>query len=89
MAEVQRNRIALLLDDHEAGYLLDLLQGHVGGTLTLDYEPLGRIRQALNAASVKRLYPNRSDQYGAHGYAVLDSPSWGALPEANVSPDRA
>lgn len=89
MAEVQRNRIALLLDDHEAGYLLDLLQGHVGGTLTLDYEPLGRIRQALNAANVTRLYANVSPRYGQDGYAVLDSPSWGTLAEANVSPDKA
>lgn len=67
--------ITLTLDEEEAGYLLDLLSDHVGGSLTLDLAPLGRIRLALNDAEVERLYAFNSNQgYGTRNvtYAVLE-----------------
>lgn len=66
----------LHLDVDEAGYLVDLLNGHIGGTIAIDTEPLGRIRLALDNAEVKRLYPIRSKYYGKSGHAVLDSPGY-------------
>lgn len=56
MAEAQKKAVALILDTEEAGYLLDLLDAHVGGGLTQDEEPLGRIRAALVDSGVRRLY---------------------------------
>jgi hypothetical protein len=41
--------VSIKIDKEAAGYLVDLLSGHVGGRATLDTEPLGRIRLALNA----------------------------------------
>lgn len=57
----------LELDEEEAGYLKDLLAAHVGGTLTTDRQPLGRIRVALE--DVPRLHAVNSRISGA--YAVL------------------
>lgn len=40
--------IPLHIDREAAGYLVDLLNGQVGGRATKDDEPLGRIRHALD-----------------------------------------
>lgn len=67
--------ITLTLDEEEAGYLLDLLSAHIGGGLTRDLAPLGRIRLALNDAEVERVHAFNSNQgYGTRNvtYAVLE-----------------
>jgi len=61
----------LFLDAEEAGFLKDLLCAHVAGRLTLDAEPLGRIRKAL--MGVNRRLARKSLEYGHDGYAVLES----------------
>ena len=61
--------IVLTLDAQEAGYLLDLLSAHVGGSLTTSDQPLGRIRSALHSAKVKRI--NAWNQRGSTVYASL------------------
>lgn len=67
--------ITLTLDEEEAGYLLDLLSAHVGGSLTRDHAPLARIRLALNDAEVERLRAlNYNQGYGVQAtrYAILE-----------------
>lgn len=54
MATATSPKVTLTLDTEEAGYLIDLLAAHVGGSLLDASEPLGRIRQALRAAGVER-----------------------------------
>lgn len=41
--------ISLKIDKEAAGYLVDLLNSQVGGRATIDREPLGRVRMALDA----------------------------------------
>lgn len=57
--------IILELDEKEAGYLLDLLRGHVAGTAIHGPDfiedgarkgPLGRIGDSLFSAGIKRYY---------------------------------
>lgn len=81
---ITRDGILLALDSEEAGYLLDLLSAHVGGTLTINDAPLGRVRKALEGADVRRLYPEVAGS-GVQGtgafypamsrYAVLNLPT--------------
>lgn len=53
--------VVLTLDKEEAGYLLDMLLAHVGGELTFDGEPLGRIREALKESGIKRLHAKNTN----------------------------
>lgn len=61
--------VTLDLDPEEAGYLIDLLSAHVGGSLTTNAQPLGRIRAALVAAGVTR--HNAWNSRGRQTYASL------------------
>lgn len=60
------------LDAEEAGYLLELLMAHVGGTLTLEGQPLGNIRVALEEADVERIEAENYQGAGSWSrYAAL------------------
>lgn len=68
MANAKLAEIQLKLSAEEAGYLLDALWAHLGGTLATDREPLGRIRIALDSAGVKRLRAHRENNDYAQLY---------------------
>lgn len=61
----------LLLDAGEAGFLKDVLNAHVAGSLTVGDAPLARIREAL--APVNRRRARVSRVFGCYGYAVLEA----------------
>lgn len=58
------------MDVEEAGYLLELLMAHVGGTLMLEGQPLGNIRIALEEAGVERIEAENYQRVGFQ-YAAL------------------
>lgn len=70
-AELQQNGelIGLAMDKEEAGYLLDLLHGHVAGDLAHGTGALARVRVALQGARVER----------RHAYAARTGLSYAAL----------
>ena len=69
-------KYTLELDGEEAGFLLDLLGAHVGGTLVSGGQPLGRVLDKLEHQGVLRFYAKNF----ASGYANLHDARTGYTP---------
>lgn len=74
IAEVKTTRVTLVMDEEEAGYLLDVLTRHLAGTLVGETRPLGSIRLALKAAQVQQIKAWRVKGIGDYAaiYATHD-----------------
>jgi hypothetical protein len=79
--------INLKIDKEAAGYLVDLLNAQIGGRATIDREPLGRVRMALDsvrfsegpdAFSRQYLVSHPSDQPYPNLARSDDSAAWKA-----------